>query len=154
MAFDGRALQRGFWLYVWKIELQDRTMLYIGRTGDSSSCYAASPFLRISAHLDRRTTAKGNALMRQLKRAGIDPERCKFQMLAIGPLFAEQSTFAAHVEKRDVVAALEAQLAAHMKNSGYEVLGSHPRRRTYDERIWRQVVRALGPSFPCCSAAV
>ncbi len=44
MTFDGALLERGFWLYVWRIIEGTRTVLYVGRTGDSSSPNASSPF--------------------------------------------------------------------------------------------------------------
>ena len=58
MGFEGEVLQRGFWLYVWKIAYDQETYLYIGRTGDSSSPNASSPFNRIGQHLDFRENAK------------------------------------------------------------------------------------------------
>jgi hypothetical protein len=47
MSFDGALLGRGFWLYVWRITDDSRSALYVGRTGDSSSPHASSPFKRI-----------------------------------------------------------------------------------------------------------
>ena len=35
--FSGRILERGFWLYVWKVTAPNKTVFYVGRTGDSSS---------------------------------------------------------------------------------------------------------------------
>lgn len=34
ISLPGVMLQRGFWLYVWRIQAQGETMLYVGRTGD------------------------------------------------------------------------------------------------------------------------
>jgi hypothetical protein len=51
-SFDGKLLQRGFWLYVWEITAADHEVFYyVGRTGDSSSPNAQSPFNRMSQHL-------------------------------------------------------------------------------------------------------
>ena len=51
-SFSGSLLQRGFWLYVWQVTTADgREVLYVGRTGDSSSPHAQSPFNRLSQHL-------------------------------------------------------------------------------------------------------
>src|SRR2546430_5631539 len=69
--FDGRVLERGFWLYVIDIFTPEGRRLYVGRTGDSSSCNAGSPFSRIGQHLDCRANAKGNALARNLRAVGI-----------------------------------------------------------------------------------
>lgn len=50
--FDGRILQCGFWLYVWKITPRTGPAFhYVGRTGDSSSFNAQSPFNRMGQHL-------------------------------------------------------------------------------------------------------
>ena len=39
-------LRRGFWLYVWAVALRHgKQVYYVGRTGDSSSIHAQSPFL-------------------------------------------------------------------------------------------------------------
>ena len=43
MSFDGALLGRGFWLYVWRITDGSRSVLYVGRTGDSSSPHASYP---------------------------------------------------------------------------------------------------------------
>ena len=55
--FEGALLERGFWLYVWRVRQESREVLYVGRTGDSSSRFAASPFSRLSQHLDIRPKA-------------------------------------------------------------------------------------------------
>jgi len=48
----GGILQRGFWLYVWEVTPADKAPLYyVGRTGDSSSTNAQSPFNRMGQHL-------------------------------------------------------------------------------------------------------
>ena len=66
MSFNGQVLKRGFWLYVWKISTPRGKCLYVGRTGDSSSPNAASPFNRIGQHLDLRKNAKGNTMTKRL----------------------------------------------------------------------------------------
>ena len=129
LSFDGRLLTRGFWVYVWRVEdpLARLVVHYVGRTGDSSSANAGSPFSRMSAHLGRNT--KGNALRRNLVLAGLTPERSRFSLLALGPLFLEQSTLEAHRLVRDRAAAIEAALAAELRKGGFRVLGNHPRER-------------------------
>ena len=107
MSFHGDLLKRGFWLYVWDIRTASERHLYVGRTGDSSSCNAASPFQRIGQHLDSRANAKGNALAKQLKKLAADPALCAFDMTAIGPLFPEQADFEAHKPIRDRVVLLK-----------------------------------------------
>jgi hypothetical protein len=117
--FDGALLARGFWLYVWEIKSGFDRFLYVGRTGDSSSPNAQSPFKRIGQHLDANPNAKGNALGKQLARAGVKCDQCSFEMIAIGPVFPEQSSYAEHVPKRDQMAALERAAADFLKARGY-----------------------------------
>lgn len=148
MAFEGKLLKRGFWLYVWEIKGDITRHLYVGRTGDSSSANASSPFRRIGQHLDPRLNAKGNALGRRLKEAGLEAESCTFEMIAIGPLFDEQRTFSAHSPLRDKTAALERALVDELRSRGYEVLGVHPRAGDPDPGLMQQVTAVLDNSFP------
>jgi hypothetical protein len=147
MQFNGKLLQRGFWLYVWDIKGADRN-LYVGRTGDSSSPHASSPFRRIGQHLDTSLNAKGNALGKQLKKSGIDPHHCTFEMVAFGPLFPEQISFEAHRPVRNKVAALEGTLARELRKRGYSVLGTHPPESSYDPRMWSEISENLETYFP------
>jgi len=153
MAFEGKLLKRGFWLYVWEIKGDRTRHLYVGRTGDSSSANASSPFRRIGQHLDPSLNAKGNALGRRLKEAGLDAESCTFEMIAIGPLFDEQKTFSAHSPLRDKTAALERALVDELRSRGYEVLGVHPRAGIPDSSLMEQVTAVLDKSFPCLQSS-
>lgn len=148
MTFDGSLLKRGFWLYVWDIRQNEDRYFYVGRTGDSSSANAASPFNRIGQHLDFRANAKGNALGKQLGVINVDPFQCTFEMLAIGPIFHEQETFELHKTIRDTVGALEAALADELVNRGYNVIGTHGRRIPRDADLWAEVLRHINPKFP------
>ena len=89
LTFDGPMNERGFWLYVWKIHHPEKgDLLYVGRTGDSSSPNAASPIKRMGQHLDPKS--KGNMLHRKLKKRCIEPVSCpNFELVSYGPLFAE-----------------------------------------------------------------
>jgi len=147
MEFSGKLLKRGFWLYVWDIKGDERH-LYVGRTGDSSSPNASSPFRRIGQHLDTSLNARGNALGRRLKEAGINPESCTFEMIAIGPIFDEQDSLTEHYPLRDKTAALERALADELKLRGYKVLGAHPRSLLPDPDLLRQVIEKLQSLFP------
>ena len=151
MSFDGRLLKRGFWLYIWEIKGPFSPHVYVGRTGDSSSPNASSPFRRIGQHLDPRPGAKGNALGRQLKNSGIDCEECSFEMTALGPIFPEQATFEAHVPFRNQMAALERAVADLLRHRGYIVLGTHPRARTPDQGILCQIQKILSARFKVVS---
>jgi len=125
MEFNGEVLERGFWLYVWEITEGSACHLYVGRTGDSSSPHASSPFNRIGQHLDFRKNAKGATLAKRLREAGVNPKKSKFRMLALGPFFLEQEDFEAHKPYRDQMATFEYELASHLKSVGYSVLGIH-----------------------------
>ena len=138
--FDGRVLERGFWLYVIDIVTDENRRLYVGRTGDSSSCNAGSPFARIGQHLDWRTNAKGNALARNLRAVGIDPSTCGIEMIAIGPLFVEEATFSAHKRVRDVMAGLEGAVATALRQRGFIVLGKHSVAHAPDPRQLNEVL--------------
>jgi hypothetical protein len=148
MRFDGALLARGFWLYVWQIIEGPRSVLYVGRTGDSSSPNASSPFRRIGQHLEVGPKAKGNALGRSLARAGIDPTSCSFEMVAIGPIFPEQEKMEHHLVLRDRVAALERALADHLRKQGYDVLGTHPSAKPCDEGLLEQIRRLIDARLP------
>jgi hypothetical protein len=83
MSFQGEVLERGFWLYIWEVVHGNNRYFYVGRTGDSSSAHAASPFYRNGQHLDFRENAKGNSLAKRLNEVGINPRTCNFRMLAL-----------------------------------------------------------------------
>ena len=135
MSFQGEVLERGFWLYVWEIVSDSNKYFYVGRTGDSSSAHAASPFNRIGQHLDFRENAKGNSLAKRLKQAGVNPRTSNFRMLALGPFFPEQATFDKHKHLRDQMATFEFELANYLKTEGCNVLGSHHIGSTVDNGI-------------------
>lgn len=125
MRFDGQVLKRGFWLYVLEILYHHQKYIYVGRTGDSSSPNASSPFNRIGQHLDFRENARGNSLAKRLKEAGVEPEKSRFRMLALGPFYSEQESFDAHRPYRDQMATLEYEIAEYLRVVGGNVLGSH-----------------------------
>src|SRR5579864_5334936 len=98
--FDGELLERGFWLYVWEITTQHQTRLYyVGRTGDSSSDNAQSPFNRMAQHLG--FNEKSNPLRRYLKAESVSPEDCTFRLVAYGPIVEEAEGPDEHRERRD-----------------------------------------------------
>lgn len=148
MKFEGALLRRGFWLYVCEIKGDSSHHVYVGRTGDTSSPHAQSPFKRIAQHLDPSPKAKGNALGRQLRNAGVKHEGCIFEMVAIGPVFPEQASFAEHVPLRDQMAALERAVADDLRSLGYVVLGAHPRVGAPDPGLLPQVRAVIGKRFP------
>jgi hypothetical protein len=141
--FSGHVLRRGFWLYVCRIDCTSGPFVYVGRTGDSSSVKAASPFSRVSRHLDLRPNARANALARGLWREGIDAATCRYEFCFIGPIHPETDDRQKHRERRDNLAAVESALARELGARGFRVLGSHGSRGTLDRRLFRRVLAAL-----------
>ena len=138
--FDGALLERGFWLYVWKITYGNNVCFYVGRTGDASSPNASSPFRRMGMHFDLKPHATANCIIKQLRRKRIDPANCSYSLLAYGPIFPEQKNMNDHKLYRDRVAALEAELAHSIKNElGYEVMGEHPKRKPFDNSLFAEL---------------
>lgn len=145
-------IQRGFWLYVWRIASPAGELLYVGRTGDSSSANAASPFTRMGQHLS--TNPRQNMVRKRLEGRGVSPETCtSFDLIAHGPIFDETKDWQTHKERRDVVAALEKELAESLKLSGYEVLNEVKSRHDLDVRRWATVREAFSVHFPRLSEA-
>ena len=144
MSFDGSVLVRGFWLYIWRIQSPAKTFFYVGRNGDSSSIHAGSPFDRIGQHLNFRPNAKGNSLARALAKEGIEPSRCYFSMICVGPIFPEQDSKEKHVECRDITASLERDLAEHLKIQGLVVLGTHASKKPPQPALLAVVFERIG----------
>lgn len=143
LRFPGALLKRGFWLYAWRIRCGDKEFYYVGRTGDSSSRYASSPFSRLGRHLDLRPTATANMLLRHIRRLGLDPEGCDYELLAFGPLFPEQSTLDLHRERRDIIAPLERALVELFRTSGHVVVGKHGKVGAPDSALLMKIKRAF-----------
>lgn len=143
ISFTGGILKRGFWLYVYRIQNGSRVFYYVGRTGDSSSEYAASPFSRLGQHLDVRHNAKANMLLQHVRKMGLDPIACKFDLVALGPLFPEQLTLELHRQFRDRISPLEAGLATYLSSKGLEVVGNHSANTTADPKLLAEVRSAF-----------
>lgn len=147
--FDGGILQRGFWLYVWEVKPPEGvTLFYVGRTGDSSSTNAQSPFNRMGQHLG--FAENSSMLRRHLVRYGVAPEGCAFRLVAVGPVLKESTAVSRHIhdERRDVVAAMEKALAEHMKDAGYEVMNKVYCRKTLDAVQFAKVRAIFASAFP------
>lgn len=140
-------LARGFWLYVWEIVTENgRTILYVGRTGDSSSPKAQSPFTRLSQHLGSNDNS--NTLRKNLFKHGIDANTCtSFEMIAYGPLLTEEKNWDAHCQSRDIMAALEKALAADLSECGYFVLNVVNCKVAVDLRFRNTVLSAFSVRF-------
>jgi hypothetical protein len=122
ISVPGAMLERGFWLYVCRIIAKGEEYIYVGRTGDSSSKFADSPFSRLGRHLDVKKSAYANMLLRHVDRLSLDRLNCSYEMFAIGPLFPEQTNIKKHRELRDVIAPLESALASYLRQKGFTVV--------------------------------
>ncbi len=151
LTFAGSILERGFWLYVWEVTLTDgRTLNYIGRTGDSSSRFAQSPYIRMGQHLGG---AKTTSMLRQhLVKHGITHGDCTYRLVAHGPIFAEAPDMQGHRERRDIIAAQEKALAEAMAEAGYEVMNTVKCRKPLDEAMFADVRAAFAKEFPRLAA--
>ena len=147
LSFNGRLLQRGFWLYIWEIiRPRGPNLYYVGRTGDSSSRNAQSPFNRMGQHLGFAENA--NMLRRYLRAHHVQPERCSFRLIAHGPILEEATTWDSHCERRDVMAALEQALAEAMVDAGYDVMNTVSSRKSLDAKRFDGVLSAFAKEFP------
>ncbi len=147
LKFSGALIERGFWLYIWRVKHKGDCIFYVGRTGDSSSANAASPFNRLSQHLNIKPNATNNTLLKHIKNEGFNPIDCEFDLTSIGPLFPEQDTFEKHKPYRDETAALEAGLAEYLKGKDYKVVGTHPKPKPKNEELFEQVISKLKEQF-------
>ena len=143
LSFHGPLLQRGFWLYAWEVAYAGAKFYYVGRTGDSSSKNASSPFNRVGMHFDIRPNAKANSLLRRLRAQGVPPEQCEYRMAAVGPLYPEQDDFLSHKPYRDIVATLEYEVASTFRDRGLHVLGEHHRGTALDEELFATVLAEI-----------
>jgi len=147
LTMPGAMLQRGFWLYVWRVVTPKGEVLYVGRTGDSSSSKAAPPYTRMGQHLGH--VKASNALRTHLDGLGVEPEKChQYELISHGPIFPEQKDMSAHREPRDIVAALEKHLAEVLRAANYNVLNTVHCRKPLDREIWCEVRDAFVDYFP------
>jgi hypothetical protein len=149
--FDGGSLKRGFWIYIFEAKLGKKRYFYVGRTGDNSTPNAASPFTRVSRHLDSSPNAQANSFYKRLREIKVAPEDCTYRFVSFGPIFPEQSgDFGEHVPYRDRTARLERALADWVKEREYDVLGRHPKKGALgtDDKIFEEAkkhfIRQLG----------
>jgi hypothetical protein len=147
LSFDGEFLRRGFWVYVWQVVAPgDRELFYVGRTGDSSSRYAQSPFNRMGQHLG--FAKNSNMLRKYLGGRGVEPNDCEFRLVAHGPLLDEAGDLATHRECRDTVAGIEKALAEAMLSAGYDVMNIVRSRKPLDRAMFAEVLAAFAVEFP------
>jgi hypothetical protein len=146
VSLDGGFLARGFWIYVWEVrDPEGSVMLYVGRTGDSSSPNAQSPFNRMGQHLG---FAKNSSMLRNhLQGRGVSPDLCSFRLVAHGPILPEAEDWKSHVVRRDLAAAVEKQLAEDCAAAGYDVLNSVASGKELDDELYAPVRAAFIEHF-------
>ena len=147
LSLPGAMLARGFWLYVWEVtDSTGKKWLYVGRTGDSSSPNAQSPFARLSQHLG--SNRRGNALRRNLTSAGVDVDSCtSFELTCYGPILPECADMDLHRPSRDIMAGLEKGLRNALHAVGYHLLNEVRSRHPIDEAQLTAVVEAFAKRF-------
>lgn len=147
--FDGRITQRGFWLYVLEATTPDAAkLLYVGRTGDSSSFNAQSAYNRLGQHLGGASTT--NQMRTHLIAQGLEVGDCHFRFIAHGPVFEESTAKDrdSHYPLRDVIAAMEKALADRLAAAGYVVLNTVNSKMPLDEKLFRPILKAFARHFP------
>jgi hypothetical protein len=147
LSLPGAMLARGFCLYVWEVTTASGDKwLYVGRTGDSSSPNAQSPFSRLSQHLSQNP--KSNALRRNLMRAGVDADLCQsFELSCYGPILPEGASMDKHRPSRDIMAGLEKGLRDALHTAGYQLLNEVKSRHPIDESLMVGVLKAFAERF-------
>jgi hypothetical protein len=156
LTLPGPMLQRGFWLYVWRVQTPKGERLYVGRTGDSSSPHAKAPYTRMGQHLGFSKAA--NSLRRLLTETGVEPETCgQFDLISYGPIFPEigmtkdqlrADQMLLHTPVRDQMAALEKKLRDALLAAGYKVLNMVHSKKQCDANHWAAVRTAFAEHFP------
>ena len=163
LEFPGHMTRRGFSIYVWEIEHTTQgTLLYVGRTGDSSSPNASSPIRRMGQHF--HPVSRGNTLYRWLHKRGVEVDSCtKFKLFSCGPFFGEitpdgtepdnkaearKQLMGRHRGPRDVVAGLEKALADTLRRVEYNVMNPVHGMSDTKSHLWHEVLRAFTRYFP------
>ena len=81
-------------------------------------------------------------------RAKIDPIQSSFEMVAFGPIFDEQSDFAAHKPFRDKMAGVEKEVARILRDRNYNIIGTHRTNARLDGPTLDSFARELDKIFP------
>jgi hypothetical protein len=144
LSFDGGFLRRGFWIYVWQVMAPgERELYYVGRTGDTPSCNAQSPFNRMGQHLG--FAENSNMLGKYLAIRGVEPNDCKFRLVAHGPILDEAENLQTHQGRRDRVAGIEKALAEAMGVASYDVMNKVKCRKALDASMFADVSSCFRP---------
>ncbi|MBY5816630.1 hypothetical protein HFN60_13385 [Rhizobium leguminosarum] len=156
-------LRRGFWLYTWRVVgPAGEELLYVGRTGDNSSPNASPAYIRMGQHLGSLDTQ--NALRKHLAKRDIFPEQCRhFELVCHGPIYPEiekpanfsredrllrKELMEKHIPLRNIVGAMEKQLANDLAAADYTVLNTVPWPHDVDPELWKPIRAAFAEHFP------
>ena len=140
-------LERGFWLYVWRIKSKQGEFLYVGMTGDAGFTKAADPFSRTAQHLSHNE--RQNAVRKNLKDHDVLPEECdSIKLIAHGPIFPETSSRDEHKRRWNIVARFRKELADALKFNDYQLLPYPGSTQDLDYDRWKGVRKAFERHFP------
>ncbi len=148
VAVPSPILQRGFWLYVWKVGLPGGGVgHYVGMTGDTGAARAQSAANHVAAHLGFSVNASAiRKCMLRKHRARLEDCR-SLDFFAFGPVYPEPGT-ADYPAMRAKVTALAKQLWQRMEAGGYEMLNVPPQTMSpLDIERWRDVCVAFQRQF-------
>lgn len=159
LTLPGSMLNRGFWLYVWRVQTSKGVKHYVGRTGDNSSPYASPVYIRMGQHLGKASNT--NPLRKYLEKANLKPEQCSYEMIAHGPIYDEvhngfdykdrktrATLFKKHKPLRDDIAAMEKQLCNDLRAAGYFVFNDVNSNAPLNLETWAPVRMAFTKEFP------
>lgn len=159
LSFSGALIERGFWLYVWRVTSREgREFLYVGRTGDSSSPRATAPYTRMGQHLGQNRNQ--NALRSHLERRGVPAtDWAAFDLIAYGPIYPEieddgsekDTLMQRHTYPRNNTGVMERLLCEDLRARGYDVMNNVKCRFELDadgENRWQIARTAFRKEFP------
>jgi hypothetical protein len=89
---------------------------------------------------------KSNTLRHHLNKNKLQPEDCKFKLVACGPI--QEEIKGEHQHNRDIVAAMECARAKDMKTAGYAVMNDVRCNATLDAKRYEDVRAAFAHWFP------
>lgn len=142
-------LERGFWIYAWKIVgPRSEHLFYVGMTGDVTRV-AQSPFGRATSTLSD-SNKNANTLRKTLAERSIDPARCKaLTLAAYGPLY-DSGDSEHYMEHWHKVRSLERALFDALKADGFEPINRRrpDGRPDYDARLLDSIRAAFRTQFP------
>ncbi len=153
MTFDGSLLERGFWLYVWDIRQNDDRYLYVGRTGDSSSANAASPFNRIGQHLDFRANAKATRSVNNSAGEIYNLPNAHSKCSRLDQSFPNRTHSTCTNPYAIPLVRSKLLWLTNLVKRGYNVIGIHGRRIRQDADLWADVLLHIDTKFPSRNVA-